>query len=176
MPRGVRQNADRPILGREQEAEALGAVEQQTDDFNFDPGAYAGPLGMPVPDKPGWSFKWVSMTNPETGQDDPREVMKHTGPGMGKWSFVRPEEFPDFMPMKVNHGAYGSIIAAQGMTLMQIPTERRDRLIAHFDSLADRQMEDINGTESAPQQDSRSPFSLTGGLRDTRMRQPTIRE
>lgn len=176
MPRGIRQNTDRPTLGPEQEAEQLGAVEQTTDDFNFDPGSYAGPLGMPLPDKPGWSFKWVSMTNPENGQDDPREVMKHKSPAMGMWDFVRPEEFPAFAPMKVAHGAYGGIIATQGMALMQIPTTRRDKLVAYFDSLADRQVEDIRGSDDAPQQDSRSPFSLQVKGRDTRMRQPTIRE
>jgi len=176
MARGVRQNTDRPIAGPEQEAEALGAVEQTTDDFNFDPGSYAGPLGMHIPEKPGYSRKWVSMTNPENGQDDPREIMKHRSPAMGMWSFVRPEEIPDFSPMKVNHGAYGAIIATQGNVLMEIPTVRRDKLVAHFDSIADRQVEDIRGAEEAAQQDSRSPFTLKVARHDQRMRQPTIRE
>ncbi len=175
MPRHTKQNQDRPILGAEQEAERLGAIPQVTDDFDFDPSAYAGPLGMPLK-IPGYAVKWVAMVNPENGQDDPREIMKHKSPAMGMWEFVRPEEVPDFAPLKQTHGAYGAIIAVQGMVAMKIPQGRRDKLIAHFDGLADRQMEDINGTEQAPQQDSRSPFSLTGGLRDARMRQPTIRE
>lgn len=175
MPRGVRQNTDRPLLGPEQEAERLGAVEQKTDDFDFDPGSYSGPLGMKLPDKPGFSMKWVTFVNPENGQDDPREVMKHKSPAMGMWDFVRPEEFPDFMPMKMTHGAYGAVIATQGMVLMCIPTVRRDRLVAYFDSIADRQVEDINESGGA-QQDSRSPFTLKVGINDPRMRQPTIRE
>ena len=176
MPRGVRQNTDRPILGPEQEAEALGATQQQTDDFNFDPGSYSGPLGMPLPDLPGMSLKWVSMLNPDNGQDDPREVMKHKSPAMGLWDFVRPEEAPDFSPMKMTHGAYGAVIATQGMVLMKIPTVRRDKLVAYFDSIADRQMEDINEATTTGPRDSRSAFALTGGVNDSRMRQPTIRE
>lgn len=176
MPRHTKQNTDRPMFGHEQEAEQLGAVEQKTDDFDFDPSAYAGPLGMPLPNIPGVSFKWVSMTNAENGQDDPREIMKHKSPAMGMYDFVRPEEAPDFAPMKMNHGAYGAVIATQGMVLMKIPTVRRDKLVAYFDSLADRQVEDIQDDPAKAQSDSRSPFTLQVKGNDARMRQPTIRE
>lgn len=175
MPRGVR-NTDRPIHGLEQEAEALGVTAETTDDFDFDPGSYSGPLGMKLPEIPGYSLKWVSYTNPENGQDDPREIMKHRSPAMGMWDFVRPEQHPDFTPMKVSHASHGPIIATQGMALMCIRTKLRDKLVAHFDSIADRQVFDIAEGDNPSQQDSRSPFALSVKANDGRMRQPTIRE
>jgi len=176
MPRHTKQNQDRPIFGAEQEADRLGAIPQVTDDFDFDPSSYAGPLGMPIK-VPGFAIKWVAMTNPENGQDDPREVMKHRSPALGMWDFVRPEEVPDFAPLKMTHGVYGGIIATQGMCAMKIPEARRQKLVDYFDSLSDRQVEDIKESGERPaQQDSRSPFTLKVGINDPRMRQPTIRE
>ena len=119
---------NRELEGREQEARP---VEKWTP-----------PQLLPAPDeRPGWVHRYVRTST--LGTSDPMNVSSKRREGFEP---VKAEDYPELMAHSSIDGQFKGSIEIGGLVLCRAPEEFMKQRSAHYEKLANNQMESVDNT------------------------------
>jgi hypothetical protein len=103
---------------------------------------WAPPELLPSPDpRPGWIHRYVRTST--MGTVDPMNVSKARREGFEP---VKAEDYPELMAHASIDGQFKGSIEIGGLVLCRAPQEMMEQRKAHYDKLANQQMESVDNT------------------------------
>lgn len=97
-------------------------------------------LPSPNPEE-GYEFRWIRIST--LGQNDPTNVTSKLREG---WEPVKASEHPEIMYMGSNNARFPDCIEVGGLMLCKTPKEFVQQRNAHFQKLADGQMQSVDNS------------------------------
>jgi hypothetical protein len=103
---------------------------------------WSAPDLLPSPDpREGWTHRWVRTLI--MGNADPMNISKARREGFEP---VKAEDYPELMAHASIDGQYKGSIEIGGLVLCRAPTEMMQQRKAHYEKLANQQMESVDNT------------------------------
>ena len=103
---------------------------------------WAPPQLLPTPDaRPGWAHRWVRTST--MGSSDPMNVSAKRREGFEP---VKAEDYPELMSHASIDGQFKGSIEIGGLVLCRAPAEFMQQREAHFEKLANQQMDSVDNT------------------------------
>ena len=111
-------------------------------DAEMRPKKWTPPQLLPDPTpEPGYAFRWIRVSM--MGKDDPTNISGKLREG---WEPVKASDHPEIRLFGDTNGRFADSIMVGGLLLCKTPVEFTEQRDAHFNKLAESQMQSVDNT------------------------------